>query len=455
MPFNNAHRLANALPIMVAYIDAQRVYQFVNDAYLAFFGLRAEQIIGKHVSDIVSEESEKKLLAIHNKVFRGETVSFRDRLALKEGEEIFINVTYSPEFDDDTGEPLGLYACIENITPYVSATELLRAVHNATHDRDLSSSGSIDALLELGLDYLNMKIGLVSQIQHQEYSVRWSASKLDPIPEGTQFELGNTYCSVTLHANSIISTHHAAVSDEYKAHPCYQQFNLESYIGVPIRLNNRPWGTLSFSSPERRDQPFSEMEQELIRLIASAVEKNLEDSVRLDAMRSEIDKYQQKAMTDGLTLLPNREAANDFTKRHLMTDPSNLHFAVIDIDRFKAINDTYGHDAGDKILMQLAVRLSNATRQQDLVARYGGEEFIMQVLYLNDDNSHEYFERVRQSVEAKPFEIANGKEINVSVSIGYTKASFSDSRETLFKRADSALYKAKSSGRNCTHQARH
>lgn len=160
----------------------------------------------------------------------------------------------------------------------------------------------------------------------------------------------------------------------------------------------------------------------------------------------------KQAATDFLTgLNNNRQFQYDLKTSIEKTQKNNgnLTLLLVDIDFFKRINDTFGHVAGDEVLRQLAFTLSSCTRSFDIVSRNGGEEFT--ILLLNNDHSEgmEMAERIRNSVENHAFILPNGKEINVTTSIGVaTYPQTTPSPEALFNQADEALYYAKGTGRN-------
>ncbi|WP_440877038.1 GGDEF domain-containing protein [Thalassotalea sp. PLHSN55] len=157
---------------------------------------------------------------------------------------------------------------------------------------------------------------------------------------------------------------------------------------------------------------------------------------------------------DPLTNLLNRRAAiDDFTKvlNQLNRNFVATSFLLIDIDWFKKINDTYGHNRGDDILVELANVLKKMTRSSDIVARWGGEEFLM-VLYNSDlKNTHLFCQRLHQEVNA--ITIAQDKKLSISVGAAALNANdltSDDVIEKYVKCADIALYQAKVNGRNRT-----
>ncbi len=123
---------------------------------------------------------------------------------------------------------------------------------------------------------------------------------------------------------------------------------------------------------------------------------------------------------------------------------------MIDIDHFKPINDTYGHQTGDTVLRSFAAVLSGSVRQTDYAARYGGEEFIVILTETHLPQAEELAERLRISIAEHSILLAEGKELNITVSIGIASyPEHAQSREGLLKAADSAMYAAKRAGRNC------
>jgi len=127
---------------------------------------------------------------------------------------------------------------------------------------------------------------------------------------------------------------------------------------------------------------------------------------------------------------------------------------MIDIDHFKHVNDTYGHQAGDAILKELSTRLMREARAIDRVCRYGGEEMSIVLPETDTKLGYQIAERIRQSIESLPFDTGNGQTIPITVSIGVASYPLHARSETsLILAADNALYAAKEGGRNrvCTH----
>ncbi len=173
----------------------------------------------------------------------------------------------------------------------------------------------------------------------------------------------------------------------------------------------------------------------------------------MDALRSRLDQSLELAITDQLTGLYNRRFLFGQLAplvQRAQCGGEAVSVMTIDIDFFKRLNDTYGHDAGDCVLRDFAVRLGTNTRPSDFACRLGGEEFVVIMPRTTGDIACLAAERLRRSVAAAPFMVPGlAQTLDVTVSIGVACSDGSDdSVESLLKRADEALYEAKRTGRN-------
>ncbi|MBN8607452.1 MAG: PleD family two-component system response regulator [Caulobacterales bacterium] len=173
----------------------------------------------------------------------------------------------------------------------------------------------------------------------------------------------------------------------------------------------------------------------------------------MDALRSRLDQSLELAITDQLTNLYNRRfltAQLGPLVQRAQCGGDNVSVMVIDIDHFKRCNDTFGHDVGDAVLREFAVRLATNTRPSDYACRMGGEEFVVIMPRTPGDIACLAAERLRRNICAAPFSIPSLSEpIDVTVSIGVACSERADdSADLLLKRADEALYEAKQAGRN-------
>jgi two-component system cell cycle response regulator len=172
-----------------------------------------------------------------------------------------------------------------------------------------------------------------------------------------------------------------------------------------------------------------------------------------ESLRDNFQASMEMAITDALTGLHNRR----YLESHLGTlvDEASargkpLSLLILDIDYFKPINDNYGHDAGDDVLREFATRVRKSIRGIDLAARYGGEEFVIVMPETDMAVAAVVAERIRRRIAGEPFPIHKGNAaVDVTISIGLAGlAAATDTAETVLKRADQALYRAKRDGRN-------
>lgn len=177
------------------------------------------------------------------------------------------------------------------------------------------------------------------------------------------------------------------------------------------------------------------------------VEKLEEQSQDFEAKLAE---QQRKTLEDALTKLSNRAAFDEFFTASIVkfnSKPFDLAIAVIDIDDFKKINDTYGHTAGDKTLQVIAKTIKTKISNDVFVARYGGEEFVLIYSNQKKDKFIEELNVINKSVARLPFKFKENK-VSITLSIGATHITKEDNYHTAFERADEAMYKAKKQGKN-------
>jgi two-component system cell cycle response regulator len=171
-----------------------------------------------------------------------------------------------------------------------------------------------------------------------------------------------------------------------------------------------------------------------------------------DRLRHNVQLSLEMAITDQLTGLHNRR----YMSRHLdnligsaKSNAKPLAFVIMDIDYFKSVNDSHGHDIGDEVLKEFANRIAANVRGIDLACRYGGEEFVVVMPDTDIDFAYSVSERLRHSIETTPFRISRSpNSLNLTISIGIAALEGGDDNAEALHRADQALYSAKKTGRN-------
>jgi diguanylate cyclase (GGDEF)-like protein len=229
----------------------------------------------------------------------------------------------------------------------------------------------------------------------------------------------------------------------------------ESVALVPIRAEGGNVGLIQLNDTRRGafDDEMVEYFETIAEQIALAVQNSLVYT-RLQEAMEEIKTLNKKletaANTDSLTGLINRRAfvaMTEYEKKRFARSSRPFSLIMCDIDHFKRINDTMGHDAGDFILAELAKLLRESLRQQDMVCRWGGEEFIILLPETDLAGGKNLAEKLRKIVEGRKF-LFGSREIAVTMSFGITSCEGNVTIYTYIKEADECMYIAKKSGRN-------
>jgi two-component system, cell cycle response regulator len=171
-----------------------------------------------------------------------------------------------------------------------------------------------------------------------------------------------------------------------------------------------------------------------------------------DHLRQMLRRSLERAVKDPLTSMHNRR----YLERHLgqlvaqnVERGRPVSLLILDVDHFKAVNDTYGHDVGDQVLREVASRITTSLRGIDLSCRFGGEEFVAAFSGVDTERALQIADRLRRKIGEEPFSVHTERgPLTVTVSIGAATSHGGDTAESLLKRADNALYRAKKDGRN-------
>lgn len=196
-----------------------------------------------------------------------------------------------------------------------------------------------------------------------------------------------------------------------------------------------------------QDQERVARGEQRLRSLSERLKLMDEESTRL---RAQVRRERNRAQRDALTGIANRAAYDERIAAEIARHQRHgreLSLAVIDIDKFKSVNDKLGHKAGDKVLKNVAEICASNVRTSDFIARYGGEEFVLVLPETSLEQAHFVAEKLRGEIEGKGF-YYNKRRVPITVSIGIAQFAAEESADVVFERADQALYTAKNSGRN-------
>lgn len=209
----------------------------------------------------------------------------------------------------------------------------------------------------------------------------------------------------------------------------------------PIQFGQIPLGKIALGA---RGRGLSTEDERLLGLLAT----QLGGPLRMAAL---VEESRRLAATDTLTGLMNRRAFSEAVLREIATADRYefpISLLMLDVDHFKKVNDTYGHAAGDAVLVALANVLGTLGRKSDYVARWGGEEFVVTLSHTGQDGARIVSERLRRMISETQIAIPDGAPLSVTASIGVAMHRSKETLDELIARADAAMYAAKTNGRD-------
>jgi diguanylate cyclase len=193
------------------------------------------------------------------------------------------------------------------------------------------------------------------------------------------------------------------------------------------------------SSPRRR---------ELVRLNGCLQERLAQAAERISVLEQTLSQATRDALTDGLTGLANRRAFDAALRDASALGARDVSLLLLDIDHFKVINDTYGHQAGDEALRLMAQSIAGIVRHTDLAARYGGEEFAVLLPSTGRAGALSLAEALRAGIAARRLDLGAGPPVSLTVSVGGASFEPGETAAAWVARADVALYLSKQAGRD-------
>ncbi len=293
----------------------------------------------------------------------------------------------------------------------------------------------------LGAD--GVGIGLLSENEKDviETSVIWLDGKFQ---SSIRYDLAGTPCERVV--GKKICTFGSNVQSEFPDDDMLKEMDIVAYVGAPLFDSAGRALGLQFAL-FRKPLVSTDFEEAVMRIFAAHVSQELERQHKEAHIK-------HLAYFDSLTGLPNRQLLFDRLQQavsHAERNHTSLAVMMLDLDHFKAINDSLGHTVGDDLLVEVAQRLLTFVRDEDTVARLGGDEFVILLQDLTETNALHEATRVASKIQEQLAESyrVSGHELMVTPSLGISL--FPDNghnREELLKHADTALYKAKDQGRN-------
>lgn len=421
-------------------------YVEANPAAGAIMGRELDGLVGKSPVEVFGTAAGRSLEVLYERVLEtGEMqeVTHENRV----GDDVVVRSRLQPLEERDGRRSILVLA--QEITDLVRAREELERDRQGLHDLyDLAGESDLDLgermvrLLQIGCERLELPLGFLTHIGDGVQRIRWVVGEHESIQSGAEAPVEESYCRKTLESPDDLLAFHDAYEVEFTDDPAFERFGLGCYAGAQLVVQGEVTGTICFASSEPREISFYDAERTFVRLLAQWASREIERQQLLEELSD-------RARTDGLTGLKNREALVErLTLECERTDRygGELGFALLDLDHFKEINDTLGHRAGDEILRKVARVLERTTRSSDVVGRYGGEEFGVVAPRTSSAGAVALAERMVAGIREESF-LDEDRELEVTCSAGVAEWDGEDA-ETFIHRADEALYEAKRRGRD-------
>jgi diguanylate cyclase (GGDEF)-like protein/PAS domain S-box-containing protein len=403
-------------PDALAIHDMEGRYVRVNAALTRLTGFTIEELIGQTPAVLTGgawADGER----IRTAVIRGETIDFERTLVTKSGETVDVAGLIVPLHGD--GMVTGFCGILRDVTD-----ERRRERESVRESKRVADLYRIAAASAMSADE---KIRSALDVARVELHATWAyVARFD----GAEM----TIACAAGHAPAGFDAESAIAIDKTTA---------RNAIDVPLLVDGERYGTIGFMAKSRTLR-LAPSDREYARAIAALIGSALEQSAR----EKRLDTL---AFHDALTGLPNRALLLDRLERALLGARRNRRsFAVhyIDIDHFKAINDTYGHHAGDAVLVAVAERLEAALRDSDTVARIGGDEFVVLQPEIESPSQAEELAAKLVALHDAPVRAA-GHEVDVRLSVGVAVYPATGAHPVdMLREADATLYEVKKGGRD-------
>jgi diguanylate cyclase (GGDEF)-like protein/PAS domain S-box-containing protein len=397
--------ITDNLPAMIGYVDQNLRYSFANETYRTMLGIDPQWMLGQHVKDVLGQEAYEIIKHRMDAALKGERVHF-EREGMLADRSIYVMTDYIPDIAED-GSVLGFYVMVTDIT-----------ARKAAESKRTESEKRLKAIA----DNLPVLIGHIDENRCFDFA-------------NATFE---TWLGIS--AEACLGQHVSKVVDKSLYAERKAQLDL-AYAGKTVKFEMKMelLGTVRYLQttyiPEWRDGKVCGV----YALSSDVTQNKLFEQQLLHLARH-----------DALTGLVNRryflERLHDALLRSQRSHNSVALF-YLDLDYFKAINDTYGHGVGDDVLREFAYRLRQGLREIDIVARYAGDEFLILIEGAKDVDAKRIAQKILDNMHSPV--VLKDASLKLQTSIGIAFCSWTDgsNAEHLLSVADAALYEAKRSGR--------
>ena len=422
MQANQFGELAGYMDLLldaICVVDANGQFVYVSGGSERVFGCRPEEMIGRNITDMLHPDDIEHTLAKAQETIRNKLLPyFENRYIRKDGS--IAHIMWSARWSAVDGLRIAVARDISLRVRYEAKQRATYAISEAAnHTQDLQ------ALLK----QIHRIVGELLPIDSSSIVLRDDASSEAVLC----YEVANTseQANAMSLANDILHS-----QSNLLHHTRADQSGLTCWLGAPLKIQDRVLGALLVSRHSIQD--FDESDEELVQFasvqIASAVER-----------QQMIARLQQLALYDALTQLPNRSLFEDRVNSAITRarrDQQKFCLLYMDLDRFKQVNDSYGHHIGDQLLIEISRRLKHCVRESDTVARLAGDEFVILIESVQQEHINLITRKISNAIAETM--LLEGIPVQVEASIGYAfYPEHGQQLNDLLRHADLRMYAAK------------
>ncbi|MEJ2060474.1 MAG: diguanylate cyclase [Gammaproteobacteria bacterium] len=431
------NKVMDLLVDTVCVVDPEGCFVFVSAACERLFGYTQEELIGRNMIELVHPEDRERTLQAAERIMGGYLqTNFENRYVRKDGS--VVHVMWSARWSESDGIRLAVARDVTVLKHAAHMQDALYRISEAAHSAEglpelyRHIHGIVGELLPSD----NFLVALYDK-SNDALSFPYSAEEVAHRIPTQELDVDTPIAEVIQTGRSLL----AVVGGPGEAFDMASAANMgcANWLGTPLISQEQVMGALVVQSKDAGDLCYTEAHKELLQFVSTQVATAIE-------RKQKETRLQHLALHDALTGLPNRALFQDrldMALRRAERDSEQVGLLYIDLDEFKQVNDTYGHEVGDLLLREVSRRLARCVRESDTVGRMGGDEFTVLLTNVRGMSCVEaVVNKVRDAIGA-PFE-NEGVILTVSASIGAAAyPEHATDRDQLIRHADASMYAAK------------
>lgn len=420
----------------------------INDELCRLLGYQRNELKSKDFEEISHPEDFEEEKQYIDDIMDGkiEQYSMKKRYIKKDLSTIWCKLKVKI-VKDNNENPQFLLGIVEDISQQVQAERESRRLSTIVEVQQNVVRAELDIDETINrVSYAAMKVtsadgATVEFVEEDEIVYRGSCGNLEEI-NGFRLPAEKTLSAQAYNEKNLINCHDMKTDDRIELSDTLKNIGFRSGLLVPLTYKKKSFGILKVVS--EKPYYFQEDDEQTIQLLSGLLASQVFHSIQYE------DTLLQ-SKTDELTGLSNRRQLMEDLQEEIERSKRydhELSLVLLDIDRFKLINDTHGHVVGDEVLQEIGRILDNKVREVDIAGRYGGEEFVLLTPEIGTEGAKILANRIRESLQEMSFTGKDDDEFTVTLSAGISTFEQGDTATNLINRADEALYEAKESGRN-------